>query len=397
MSTTIEAPSAATSADVASKGSSNLTQGQAAAQLFAASIEADKKPAKAPDPATEQIAEDDESETTDAPVAEATETSVETESDESANAVSDEDSSALTEAEDEEETADVHSHSQVKFTPEQQKAFNSRLGKEIEKRRVLEERLAALESKATSKPAADDKPIEQAPPPTPLAGQSPLREYNDISALTQLQKTAKDAIRECEDRLEDPKAWRTKVDTDPDTGDEIELRVTKLGDKTYTEEQIRGIRRQAKLTLEDHIPARAAFLQAKTQAQTVAHKKFPFLKDKQAPEYQLAQQMLRDPWIQDNPNAEWIVGVQIRGLKALQSEEQAAAKGTEKPKAKPVVKPSTDQIAVPASNGSARGPADAGARKSLAAEEARMRQKGGITTAEAAASLERRERIRNSR
>ncbi len=391
-------------------GSGNLTQGQAAARLFAAQAETTQS--KATQTATEETAPG-KPEETNAPVAEAANTAVAAEDDDIAEAKADEaaktaETTAEPEAESEAEAdSEVPSHSTSAFTPEQQKIFDERvkkrLGKEAAKREAIEAKLAAAEAKLAAAEAGGratpgDAAQAAAPvQPAPLTGPQPLAQYEDLASLGKLQSQAKEAVRWAEQILDTPRAWKTKTDTDPDTGEETSYRVTTIGDQTYTEQGVKGIMRQAKLTLEDHIPARAQFVSAKQQATQAAIQEFPFLADKSSAEYQQAQAMLRDPWLQQRPDALWIVGVQIEGMKAHEARKTKTVADT-KPKPKTTVsRPSNDQAAVSSATTTTRVPVQTGVRQAMAAEEAKLRSKGGITTAEAAASLQARERFRNSR
>lgn len=405
----VSVTSPTTTGDAQRKGSDNLTQHAAAARLFAsaeavkASGPAETTPQKAADSATVEIAPEKSDKTPDAPVAEVEATSVASEDNETVNAVED---SAPTETEAEDET--VPSQSTSQFTPEQQKIFDRRLGKEIGKRTELSAKLAEAEAKLAELSAKLDGATASATTPETASlasvpaiatGPQPLANYNDLAALTALQQQAKGAARWAEETLDNPRAWRTKTETDPDTGEEITVRVTPNGDKMFTEAQVKGIMRNAKVTLEDHIPMRAQFVQIRDKAHKAAIAEFPFLADKKSAEYQQAQAMLRDPWVQMRADAEWIVGMQIRGMKALEADKAAAKAASEtKPKPKvPPAKPSSDQSAVSSAPAATRVPAASAARSALAAQQAKLRQKGGITAAEAAASLQNGERLRNTR
>lgn len=401
----------APSGDVKVEGSGNLTQASAAAGLFAKAAAAQAAAAKAetqsdkPAPSvTEEIAPEKSEETTPAPVTEAPAASVEPEEEAEAEAAQ---PAAKEEAEPEEDS--VPSQSISELTPEMEAILGRRVAKEVKKtkamREAMEAKVAELEAKLAAKAETTlPEPAATEPTPPPVApsiipGPQPLGNYNDLASLGTLQQQAKSAVRWAEETLDTPKAWKTRVDVDPDTGDETSVRVTKNGAETYTEAQVKAIIRDAKITLEDHIPARAHFVNARQRAQQLAREEFPFLADKKSPEYQQAQQMLRDPRLQAWPDAEYIVGMQIRGMKAIEA-DKAAKKAAEapKPKAKaPAIKPSSDQSVVSSTSVVARIPAGTANKNALVAEQQKLKQKGGITTAEAIASLQNRERIRNSR
>lgn len=381
---------------VEKSGSGNLTTGQAAARLQAsAQLFADAakpSPAAAEETAPETPAEAGEPAPTnsaaEAPAASVARTGDDAEPEES-------------EAEATGETDPVPSQSTSKFTPEQQRIFDKRVGKEMGKRQAAEARLQETEARLKE---LEGRAIAPAPPatttpPVPFSGPSPLAQYNDLASLGQLQLQAKEAVRWADQVLDTPRAWKTKTETDPDSGEENSYKVTQIGDKVYTEAEVKGIMRRAKVTLEDDIPARVQYVNVRSQALSAAHQEFPFLTDKSSPDYHRAQQILRDPRLSSFPDAEWIVGMQIEGERATAA-RKAAAKTAAESKGKPKAaapKPASDQTAVSSANTAARVPVATGVKAALAAEQKKLSMKGGITTAEAIASLTNRERLRNSR
>ncbi len=402
----VAAPAAKTS-DAKGTGSGNLTVAAASAQMFARQVEAAKKSSTTA-PATAETAPGN-TETTTAPVAEAPAASVESlpETTATADATGQVASSTPAEAEIDGGEDDVLSP-KSSLDPRIQERINKRIGKEVAKRGVLEaqmkerdariaalqaERDAALNRVDTTQPAPQAPARQTAPP-----ANQPLAEITDPSALADLRRQAREAIRFVEDTLETPRAWKDRTIQDPESGEEIKVRTTKLGDQELTEDQLRAVRRQAKLTLEDHIPAREQYLAARAQTQQLAHQRLPFLKDKQSPEYQQVQQFLRNPWAQQNPHAEWIAGVYVKGLKALEAEE-TAAKSAAEPATKPkvaAIKTTTDQTAPAATGSAGRVPIGTGARQAAAALEEKVRAKHGISAEDAKQQLLSRERIRNS-
>lgn len=392
------------------QGPGNLTQGQAAAKLFASTMAAETKP---PTPvqiaAEETVTEKSDEPTT--PAAEASAASVDA-SDDDPLPPEPEEAATTTDSEPEADTVPsqvTSDDSEESLDAATKTKIHKKIGKEIAQRKSAEAQVELLrkELDAIKKGAAPirEQEVETTQAPAqpmqamPLAP-VPLAEFNDFQALAQYETQAKSAKRWAEQTLDNPKAWKTKIETDPDTGEETSTKVTYIGDQAYSEAVVRGIRQNSALKLEDEIPARAKFLNMRQHATQIAHQKFPFLADKKSPDYQRAQQMLRDPWVQMRPDAEYIVGIQIQGEKALQAAEAAAKAATETKPTKPKVvqaRPSSDQAAAPANVGAARIPVQTGNRAALAADEQKLRTKGGITTAEAIASLKNRERFRNSR
>lgn len=362
--------------------SGNVSLTQAAAMLFAKDQKAQPKPA--PAPSAEGNA------TEEPPAPETTETSAET----AETAPESSEPEAVTEGEEIPETEtdkdkeDVPSQktSSDKETRIREKV-QKRVSEEVAKRKALEERLANLE--ATLKKAEAEK--ANPPPPMPK-GTMPLADYNDIQSLEKYETQAKQAARWARDQL-----------AKKDIGEGVQM-----GDQILNEDQIRDVLRKAEIAMEDHIPARKKFLEARNQASHQAVEMFPFLKDPNSEDYQAAVQAYRmNPWLQDLPNADFIVGVQVEGLKALRAKQEAMmAKSTKsgdtpapkpKPKTIPSAKPSGDQTAVSSGTSTPRIPTASAARNALDAQREKLRTKGAVTASEAAALLLRSEQLRTNR
>ena len=293
-------------------------------------------------------------------------------------------------------------HSQThSFTPEQQEIFNRRLRKELAKTSAMQSQMEETKAKLSEMEAKlNSQQVAQAtPPPPPVPSNVPLSGFNDQASLADLKKTAKDALRYVEEVLEDPSRWNTSTVVDPVTGDERDVTYHNIGDVSYTKADLISQRRQARATLEDHIPKREQFIATRVESTRQAHIQFPFLADTSSPEYKVAEAARKNPAlasIMSMPQAEYILGVQIRGLRAL-AEDAAAAAAKTKPKA-PASKPASDQVVVSSGSASAaRQPAASGERGKLAAEMAKMGSKGGINSADAQSLLLRHEQLRKSR
>ena len=397
------APTAVTG-EATAKAADNISMGQAAAMLFSR-IEKEAaqqaKPAKAAENVAPENAEPSATETAETPAAEASIASEETPTEETATAETTE-----AEAPPEEGAETVHSQ-KISFTPEQQELFNKRIQRETAKTKAIESqmseakaKLAQLEAEANELRAAQTSEATKTPAQVVSFGNQPLAEVGDIPSLVKLQQSAKDAIRFVEDTLDNPRAWKTQTVTDPETGIETSTKLTTIGDRVYTEADLRASMRRAKITLEDQIPARANFLTVRQQEQQKALTQFPWLKDKSSAEYQQAQAAKRDyPWLSALPNADWIIGVQVTGMKAMEAAakaaETAAKTATVRPKI--VAKPAGDQSAVSASGAAPRAAIGSQERNALAAERARLSKKGGIGSSDAAALLLKSQQLRNSR
>lgn len=283
--------------------------------------------------------------------------------------------------------------------PKLKEKIQKRINKEVAKRGALEREVqdlkAKLESQSAAKTTAEEKPAEAqsqtaTPPP---AGTGPLAEYTDVSKLRALEQDAVAAADQVQDLLDSPKAWKTYTIPDPDNTDQtVEVTAAKIGDKFYTREQLVEIRRKAVATQRE-VPQRLSFLKARDEATKAAHATFPYLADKNSPEYQIAQQARREPWLAGLPNAEWIIGVQIEGIKAIEAKKAAAATAAKKPAdaksaaVKLPTKPAGDQTAVSTSGPVERVSSDAKSKQRLAAEEEKMRGKKGVSGNDVAAFL----------
>lgn len=354
--------------------SGNVSLGQAAAILFAKEQKA-QKPVSAPTAGDNATPEPVSDETTQLP-AETAETVTESSESESAP-----EQASEPEPEAEEDKEDVLS----KKTSSDKEArirekVQKRVDEEVAKRKALEERIGALESSLKKAEAEKANP----PPPMPK-GTMPLAEHTTMDSLLQYREQAKQAARWAKDQL-----------AKDDIGEGVQV-----GDKLLGRDQIREVLRKAEIAMEDQIPARMNFLAAKEQASKQAVEMFPFLKDPNSEDYHAAVQAYRlNPWLQDLPNADFIVGVQVEGLKALKARQEAAAKPkVEKPKPKPipVAKPSGDQTAVSSGTSTPRVPTSTAAKSALDAQREKLRSKGAVTASEAAALLERSEKLRTLR
>lgn len=369
----------AQTSDENGNGSDNLSGGSAAALLFKKSQ--DVKPA-----AQEAVEET-------APVAQATEeTTQESAASEDQNSSSSEstpqaeEQASTEEATATEENAEAEAQGEgeddvlsqkSQIDPKTKDRIQKRIDREVGKRKALETRNAEMESRLAQLEQEIQARTSEVPPPAPSSsgGFDPVvANINDPAALQNLQKQAKEAIRWAEEQLD-------RDDVDWTQG-------LTVGKDTYDRKALKAVVRTAKVTLEDHIPARAQFLAQRDQTRQLAYQEFPFLKDRSTPEYQMAQQALRaNPWLANLPNADWILGVQIKGLKAMEAEKAAAkAKAEEAKKPKKIVptKPSTAQVAASAAgNSTTRAPVESVNRGNIMAARKAISEKGGITTNEA--------------
>ena len=246
-----------------------------------------------------------------------------------------------------------------------------RIGKEVAKTKALREQFEAkikeLEAKVTA--PAETAPKQELPPivvaPTP---DNPLANIQDVDALRKEFSSAKEI-----------KTWAEDV-LDTDAAE------FQAGDRVFTRREVKDILRNSTRVLQEHIPARHAFLQAREASRKEALTVFPFLADKSTQEYQLSQQLRRElPEIETKPNADYIAGVLVKGLRALEAEKQAASKAKPAtPAAKPIAPRShAETPAAPVRTNRA----DDDAKPSISHEVNRITGKKNLTTRELAAML----------
>lgn len=264
---------------------------------------------------------------------------------------------------------------------ELKKKIDKRIGKEVAKRKALEAQLNELKLQvAQTQQQQAEQPVQPAPIAPLPQGTVPLAQIEDVKQLQTLAQQAKEAKRFAEEQLD-------RDDFEP----------VRIGDEILDRQKLKTIIRNANKTLEDDIPSRVQFLQARNQAQQVAFEKFPFLKDKSAPEYVQAQQAyIAMPWLKNLPNADWIIGVQIEGLKALQAKEKKA--GTKPTKAAPFsTKPPASQSVVSAASADVRTPSSTRSAAQVESLRNALSKKGGVTANEAAQFLLARELAKQNR
>lgn len=221
-----------------------------------------------------------------------------------------------------------------KFEPKIQERLNKRIGKEVEKRRLAEEKAAAeaadkarLQEELNALRQQQDQPQQQ-PEPVVVKSDDP----NDLTAnaateadLAKVEQEARGTL----DFLEDNEALiQRAIARDDDT--------VKLSDGTeYRVDGLLKAKRLAKQQIERYVPARKGYLQQRNQSVHVAQQKFPALFKRDTQEYQTLQQTLRQyPVLRTVPNIELMFGYALVGVSA----EAAQAKAAEASKA---VKPAS--------------------------------------------------------
>lgn len=287
-----------------------------------------------------------------------------------------------------EEQADEALSKSTSLTPEQQAIIDKRIGKAVAKQRKAERDLAELKLKLAEQSERPQQQVQQkqhedTPSLVSLPpGAPPLANIETMQGLAKLQNEAKQAIRFAEDAL-------------ADIGDGAQA------PEGWDKRTLREVMRNARITLEDHIPQRAEFLNTRQQMQQKAYEVLPFMKDQESADYKAAQAIYgRHPFLRNIPEGDFTVGLIVEGIKAVEARKAAEKARTDAPPAnKPVVskaKPSGDQTVVSADGGSGRVPVGTAAMRALAQEEAKLAAKGGVSQKEYAASLSRKAQLRNS-
>jgi hypothetical protein len=261
------------------------------------------------------------------------------------------------------------------------KKVAKRISTEFAKRKAVERELNDLKLQLTQLQQQQTQQPVQPPVIAPLPqGVTPLAQIEDVGQLQTLAQQAKEAKRFAQEQLD-------RDDFEP----------VRIGDEILDRQKLKTIVRNANKTLEDDIPQRVQFLQARNQAQQIAFEKFPFLRDRSTPEYVQAQQAyMAMPWLKNLPNADWIIGVQIEGLKALQAKEKKA--GVKPTKAAPFsTKPPTGQSVVSSASGDVRTPSATRSQAQIESMRSALSRKGGVSQNEAAQFLLARELAKQNR
>ena len=267
------------------------------------------------------------------------------------------------------------SHEEHSLDPKLQEKINRRIGKEVAKRKALEAQVNELKVQMQAQ-VMQPPQTQQTVVPLPQ-GASPLANIEDSGGLVALQQQAKEAKRWAQEQLDEG-------------SNEVQL-----GDKILQPKDLKAIIRNANRTLEDDIPSRAQFLQQREQVRQVAYKEFPYLVDKSSPDYVAAQAAYQAmPWLRNLPNADWIIGVQIEGLKARAAKQAAA----DKTKAKTPVKtanPPSAQTAVSSNGSVSRVATGTRNQQEISAIRQSLSKKGNVTANDAIAALTKIEQLKH--
>ncbi len=228
------------------------------------------------------------------------------------------------EAEPEVKADDVLSPESQTLDQKTKEKIQKRIDKEVGKRKALEAQLEQVRAQQEALAAQLQQSQQQAatPPVAPIAS-APLPDIKDPAALTEYRNQAKQTVRWAEEALD---------------RDDIDQGI-QVGEKVLSKAEVKAIMRNARVALEDKIPAQQEFFQQQAQVETrrqqvwtAAVTKMPFLADKDNQEVTQTVNYLRqsNPALLSSPNAAWDVGLMILGARALMAQNKPAE---EKPKA----------------------------------------------------------------
>tara|TARA_R110000868_G_scaffold159667_2_gene388663 strand:- start:1284 stop:2390 length:1107 start_codon:yes stop_codon:yes gene_type:complete len=276
------------------------------------------------------------------------------------------------------ESEDALSHEKPNLDPELKKWVSQKIGERVRSKNT---KIAELEARVNQLTLAQQaqslqKPADNSPAP-PLPGSVPLANIEDANGLVALQQQAKEAKRWAQEQLDN------------------EVGQVMLGDKTLAATDLKAIIRNANVTLEDHIPQRAQFLQTRQNQQNRAVQDFPFLNDKSSPDYVLSQQVLMSkPYLKNDPDSAIMVGFMVEGMKAAQQKKVALEKS--KAKAPVITKsPPSAQTAVSSNGSAARVPTATKTAQETQGIRQFLSKKGGVTVSEAIAAQTKFEHLRS--
>lgn len=287
---------------------------------------------------------------------------------------------ADTTEETEEESNEVLSPETHSLDPKAQAAVNRRIGKEVAKtKREIEARVAAetkaaeLEARLAEMQGAEKEVVVSVP------ANVPLPEITTIDQLNTYRENLSNDIVEAEMLLH--------MDIPPEGID------TKWG--RMTKPALISALTQAKKDERVAIPARERFLNTRSQATQTANEKFPFLKDPTSDGYKMAKQALREnPVLRTYPNADYLVGMIVKGQLAMKAEESGAVA---RAPAKPKPKPTGGQSEVASDSSASRIPVGTLKQQALDNETNKLTAKKGVSEKDFSAALAAKQLIRLTR
>jgi len=230
---------------------------------------------------------------------------------------------------------------------EEPSGYRKRIDKLTRQKREAIEKAGELERELNETKSKLEK--SQTDRPVPVVNQAdPFADVWDAKKLDDEWNKARDLKRWCEDNID---------------GCEI-------GDKEYSSNEIKQIKRRVEDALDMHIPSRARFLNNYKQIQPIAEQIYPFWKDRKSAQYTEAQAVLRQlPQLSALPEHQVLVGDFLEGRRLRL--ERESAKG--KPSAKLPLKTAPKQPGKPTSSPVKKDNAQA----EIAAAKSRFSKSGG--------------------
>jgi len=182
---------------------------------------------------------------------------------------------------------------------EEPSGYRKRIDKLTRQKREALEKADALERELNETKTKLEQ--NQSDRPVPVVNQTdPFADVWDAKKLDDEWNKARDLKRWCEDNID---------------GCEI-------GDKEYSSNEIKQIKRRVEDALDMHIPSRARFLNNYKQIQPIAEQIYPFWKDRKSAQYTEAQAVLRQlPQLSALPEHQVLVGDFLEGRRLRMERE----------------------------------------------------------------------------
>jgi hypothetical protein len=183
------------------------------------------------------------------------------------------------------------------------KGVKKRIDKLSAKRREAEAEVERLKSEVDRLSQEANKPAQ-----TPKSDNP----YSNLKTLEEVNREAEQA-----------KQIRRWCEMNPDgatvtgaNGEEVD----------YSAEEVRRIKVKALDALEEHLPARAKYIENYSQIEQVATKEYPWWKDRSSNERQIAESFLKHfPEITRFPDYKMVLGDYIRGVKSREATKKSPA------------------------------------------------------------------------
>lgn len=269
------------------------------------------------------------------------------------------------------EPDDVLSQS-TSLDPKLQAKIDRRIGEEVTRRKAIEEENTRLKAELQQRQPAE----RQASP----SADQPLANINDVQSLVAQQSEIKEIKRWAQSQL---------ITDSIERSGHVEAH-----GRQYTKADLHAIVLNADRVLEDQIPQRYQFLQARQKSEQQALGLFPWMHDRASEEYQQYQATLKQyPFLRDLPDAPVVVGIQITGARELEHRAKDKADAKAKPAAPVVAKsaPPASQVAAGGAPGAIRESSSGSAQKAMAAEIERLKKSGNVTAKDVAKVLQQQE------